>query len=60
MRNCLLAAAAIMVLAGVAHAEPVRMSVGSYNLNNLPFPVAESLGFYKEEGLEVTTENFAQ
>lgn len=60
MRNYLLAAAAVMVLASVAHAEPVRMSVGSYNLNNLPFPVAESLGFYKEEGLEVTTENFAQ
>ncbi|KEA03094.1 ABC transporter substrate-binding protein [Rhizobium rhizogenes] len=60
MRNCLLAATAAMVLASVAHAEPVRMSVGSYNLNNLPFPVAESLGFYKEEGLEVTTENFAQ
>ncbi|NTI64849.1 ABC transporter substrate-binding protein [Agrobacterium rhizogenes] len=60
MRNCLLAATATMVLASVAHAEPVRMSVGSYNLNNLPFPVAESLGFYKEEGLEVTTENFAQ
>ncbi len=60
MRKFLLSGAAILALATAAQAEPVRMSVGSYNLNNLPFPIAESLGFYKEEGLEVTTENFAQ
>ncbi|SDA92679.1 ABC transporter substrate-binding protein [Sinorhizobium sp. NFACC03] len=60
MRKLLLATAAVLALTTAAQAEPVRMSVGSYNLNNLPFPVAESLGFYKEEGLDVTIENFAQ
>jgi len=61
MRKYLLAAATALSLTTAAHAaDSVRMSVGSYNLNNLPFPVAESLGFYKEEGLDVTTENFAQ
>ncbi|WP_198598201.1 ABC transporter substrate-binding protein [Mangrovicella endophytica] len=60
MRRMLLAAAAVLAFAGVAEAQSVRMSVGSYNLNNLPFPVADSLGFYKDEGLDVTTENFAQ
>ncbi|MDQ0564122.1 NitT/TauT family transport system substrate-binding protein [Rhizobium mesoamericanum] len=61
MRKYFLAAATALSLTTAAHAtDSVRMSVGSYNLNNLPFPVAESLGFYKEEGLDVTTENFAQ
>jgi NitT/TauT family transport system substrate-binding protein len=60
MRKTLIATAALLALAASAHAESVRMSVGSYNLNNLPFPVAASLGFYEEEGLDVTTENFAQ
>ncbi|MGY5775245.1 ABC transporter substrate-binding protein [Rhizobium sp. LEGMi135b] len=60
MRKYLLAAAIALVLSTSAHADSVRMSVGSYNLNNLPFPVAASLGYYKDEGLEVTTENFAQ
>jgi NitT/TauT family transport system substrate-binding protein len=60
MRKLLLATAAVLALTTAAHADSVRMSVGSYNLNNLPFPVAESLGFYKEEGLDVTIENFAQ
>ncbi|WP_061938349.1 ABC transporter substrate-binding protein [Aureimonas sp. AU22] len=60
MRRLLFAATAVLALANVAHAQSVRMSVGSYNLNNLPFPVASSLGFYEEEGLDVTTENFAQ
>jgi NitT/TauT family transport system substrate-binding protein len=62
MRKYLLSAvaAAALTFAASAHAESVRMSVGSYNLNNLPFPIASSLGFYEEEGLDVTTENFAQ
>lgn len=60
MRKLLLGTVALLALAGGAHAESVRMSVGSYNLNNLPFPVAQSLGYYKEEGLDVTIENFAQ
>lgn len=38
----------------------VRMSVGSYNLNNLPFFVAAANGYFKDEGLDVRTENFAQ
>jgi NitT/TauT family transport system substrate-binding protein len=60
MRKLFLATVAVLALTTAAHAESVRMSVGSYNLNNLPFPVAESLGFYEEEGLDVTIENFAQ
>ena len=59
MRNLLLALAATVAFAGSAIAEPVRISVGSYNLNNLPFPVAAGLGLYEKEGLEVTVENFA-
>jgi NitT/TauT family transport system substrate-binding protein len=63
MRNFALAVTVAAALAGSltggAHAESVRISVGSYNLNNLPFPVAEGLGLYKEQGLDVTTENFA-
>ncbi|TAA10596.1 transporter substrate-binding domain-containing protein [Pseudoxanthomonas winnipegensis] len=39
---------------------PVRISVGSYNLNNLPFFVADAQGYFKDEGLQVKTENFAQ
>lgn len=38
----------------------VRISVGSYNLNNLPFFIAISQGYFEEEGLSVRTENFAQ
>ncbi|MBY5690354.1 ABC transporter substrate-binding protein [Rhizobium leguminosarum] len=59
MRKLILTLAATVALAGSAFAEPVRISVGSYNLNNLPFPVAAGLGLYEKEGLEVTVENFA-
>ncbi|CAN7711990.1 ABC transporter substrate-binding protein [Rhizobium rhizogenes] len=59
MRKLLLALAATVAFAGSVFAEPVRISVGSYNLNNLPFPVAAGLGLYEKEGLEVTVENFA-
>lgn len=59
MRKLILALAASVAFAGSAFAEPVRISVGSYNLNNLPFPVAAGLGLYEKEGLEVTVENFA-
>lgn len=59
MRKLILALAATVAFAGSAFAEPVRISVGSYNLNNLPFPVAAGLGLYEKEGLEVTVENFA-
>ncbi|TAX09698.1 ABC transporter substrate-binding protein [Rhizobium leguminosarum] len=59
MRKLMLALAATVAFAGTALAEPVRISVGSYNLNNLPFPVAAGLGLYEKEGLEVTVENFA-
>ena len=59
MRKLILALAATVAFAGSASAEPVRISVGSYNLNNLPFPVAAGLGLYEKEGLEVTVENFA-
>ncbi|UUS13750.1 hypothetical protein NMB32_17720 [Stenotrophomonas sp. CD2] len=38
---------------------PVRISVGSYNLNNLPFFIADAKGYFKDVGLEVKTENFA-
>ena len=56
MHKLMLALAATVAFAGSALADPVRISVGSYNLNNLPFPVAQGLGFYEEEGLEVTVE----
>ncbi|MDK4700889.1 ABC transporter substrate-binding protein [Rhizobium sp. CNPSo 4062] len=59
MKKLILALAAAVALSGTAFAEPVRISVGSYNLNNLPFPVAQGLGLYEKEGLEVTVENFA-
>ncbi|AJD42530.1 ABC transporter substrate-binding protein [Rhizobium sp. SEMIA 4085] len=59
MRKLILTLAATVAFAGSAFAEPVRISVGSYNLNNLPFPVAAGLGLYEKEGLEVTVENFA-
>lgn len=59
MRKLILALAATVAFAGSAFAEPVRISVGSYNLNNLPFPVAAGLGLYEKEGLDVTVENFA-
>ena len=59
MHKLILALAATVAFAGSAFAEPVRISVGSYNLNNLPFPVAAGLGLYEKEGLEVTVENFA-
>ncbi|MBC8719708.1 MULTISPECIES: ABC transporter substrate-binding protein [Brucella/Ochrobactrum group] len=59
MRKFMLALAATVAFAGTAIAEPVRISVGSYNLNNLPFPVAQGLGLYEKEGLDVTVENFA-
>ncbi len=59
MRKLLFALAATVAFAGSAIAEPVRISVGSYNLNNLPFPVAAGLGLFEKEGLEVTVENFA-
>jgi len=63
MRRALFAAVAGLVAAAVlqgpARAEEVRISVGSFNLNNLPFPLTGSLGFYEAEGLDVTTENFS-
>ncbi|MDB6454117.1 ABC transporter substrate-binding protein [Falsirhodobacter sp. 20TX0035] len=59
MKHLLMALAASTALAAPALAQDVRMSVGSYNLNNLPFPVAQGLGFYEDEGLDVTVDNFA-
>lgn len=38
----------------------VRISVGSYNLNNLPFFIADANGYFDQVGLKVKTENFAQ
>lgn len=60
MRKLMLALATTVAFAGSAlAADSVRISVGSYNLNNLPFPVAQGLGLYEKEGLDVTVENFA-
>lgn len=59
MKKLLLALAATVVFSGSAWAESVRMSVGSYNLNNLPFVVAQGLGLYAKQGLDVTVDNFA-
>lgn len=59
MKKIILALAATVAFSGSAWAESIRMSVGSYNLNNLPFVVAQGLGLYAKEGLDVTVENFA-
>lgn len=59
MRTFVLAAITTLAMSLPAVADEVRIGVGSYNLNNLPFPLAEGLGYYKDEGLDVTTENFA-
>ncbi|HYD66554.1 ABC transporter substrate-binding protein [Azospirillum sp.] len=49
-----------LLMTGPAFAkDKISISVGSYNLNNLPFPLTESLGHFKEQDLEVKTENFA-
>ncbi|CAM3138011.1 NitT/TauT family transport system substrate-binding protein [Paracoccus aminovorans] len=59
MRNIILALAASTAIAFPAMAEDVRIAVGSFNLNNLPFPVAQGLGLYEKHGLEVQVDNFA-
>lgn len=59
MKTLMMALAASTALACPALSQEVRMSVGSYNLNNLPFPVAQGLGYYEDEGLDVTVDNFA-
>ncbi|WP_434213401.1 ABC transporter substrate-binding protein [[Pseudomonas] boreopolis] len=46
--------------AGGTSDAPVRISVGSYNLNNLPFFIADANGYFEQVGLKVRTENFAQ
>ncbi|HYG08142.1 MAG TPA: ABC transporter substrate-binding protein [Stenotrophomonas sp.] len=61
---------AILVAAVVSGCDPapqpaqqtprsVSISVGSYNLNNLPFFVADAQGYFRDAGLDVRTENFA-
>lgn len=57
------AAASATLMIGLAFAaEPekpkVSLGVGSAILNYLPAPLAQSLGFFKQEGLDVTLENF--
>lgn len=59
MKTFILALAASTALAFPALSQEVRMSLGSYNLNNLPFTVAHGLGYYEDEGLDVTVDNFA-
>ncbi|MBK4216842.1 ABC transporter substrate-binding protein [Paracoccus caeni] len=59
MRNLIMALTASTALAFPAMAEDVRIAVGSFNLNNLPFPVAQGLGLYEKHGLEVRVDNFA-
>lgn len=53
---------AVGLAAGAANAgtDDVSISIGSYNLNNLPFPLALGLGYFKDEGLNVTSQNFAK
>lgn len=52
----------VLLFAGCGNDDPnrVRISVGSYNLNNLPFFIADAQGYFEDEGLNVRTENFAQ
>lgn len=57
----LVTALAASVLFGCAQdPNTVRVAVGTYNLNNLPFFVAEARGYFAEEGLNVRIDNFAQ
>lgn len=68
MRKLFMAAVCAVALAATGcsgggqtgEVDTVRMSVGSYNLNNLPFFIAASQGYFRDEGLDVRTENFAQ
>lgn len=67
-KAALVAATLALAACGKADAEgaagadnaPVRISVGSYNLNNLPFFIADANGYFDQVGLKVQTENFAQ
>jgi NitT/TauT family transport system substrate-binding protein len=51
-----------LLVSGCGPRDPnaVRICVGSYNLNNLPFFIADAQGYFALEGLNVRTENFAQ
>lgn len=59
MKRLAIAILTLLLTGPVSAKDKVTISVGSYNLNNLPFPLTESLGHFREQGLEVKTENFA-
>jgi NitT/TauT family transport system substrate-binding protein len=67
LKAALVAATLALAACGKGDAEgagadnaPVRISVGSYNINNLPFFIADANGYFDQVGLKVKTENFAQ
>jgi len=54
----MLALMTTVALAGAPEKAKVSISVGSSILNYLPLPLTVSLGNFKQEGLDVTVENF--
>lgn len=59
MFKTIIGALMLCCIALPASAQSVRISVGSFNLNNLPFIVALGQGRYEKQGLDVTVDNFA-
>jgi NitT/TauT family transport system substrate-binding protein len=55
----LLLATTVLASSVSAAADKVKVGVGSFNLNNLPYYVALGLGNFEKEGLEISSENFA-
>jgi NitT/TauT family transport system substrate-binding protein len=58
-----LGAAVLAAISFGAQAQPVEkpnvsLSIGAFVINYLPLPVAQSQGFFKEEGLNVTLQDF--
>jgi NitT/TauT family transport system substrate-binding protein len=63
IRTSICCAIAVSLIAGAALAAPpekpsIKLAVGSSILGYAPVPLASSLGYLKEEGLDVTVENF--
>ncbi len=58
LKGLLLTGAVLTGTAGAA-ADKVKIGVGSFNLNNMPYYVAQGLGNFEKEGLEVSSAEFA-
>jgi NitT/TauT family transport system substrate-binding protein len=58
IRNCAAAISLIAASASSFSQENVKIAVGSFNLNNVPYYVALGLHAFDKEGLKVSSENF--